>query len=91
VYLSDDPTDVTGCLEFALKAVVEADEAERKLKAAKRTMPYGLDYQTWLQQLTADKVITSEDAALLLTASIATKRVIDVDDFANEMKQGATA
>ncbi|MFT5893812.1 MAG: acyl-CoA dehydrogenase [bacterium] len=91
VYLSDDPTDVTGCLEFALKAVVAADEAERKLKATKRAMPYGLDYQTWLQQLTAENVLTSDEAALLLNASIATKRVVDVDDFANDMKQGATA
>lgn len=89
VYLSDDPEDVTGCLEFALKAVVAADAAEKKLKAAKRTMPYGLDYKTWLEQLTVEKVITAEDAALLLTSSIATKRVVDVDDFANEMKQGA--
>lgn len=89
VYLSDDPEDVTGCLEFALKAVVAADAAEKKLKAAKRTMPYGLDYKTWLEQLSVEKVITAEDAALLLTSSIATKRVVDVDDFANEMKQGA--
>jgi acyl-CoA dehydrogenase len=91
VYISDDPEDVTGCLEFALKAVVAAKDAERKLKTAKRTMPYGLDYQTWLTQLTTENVITTEDAELLLTASIATKRVIDVDDFANEMKQGAPA
>lgn len=91
VYISDDPEDVTGCLEFALKAVVAAKDAEGKLKAAKRTMPYGLDYQTWLTQLTTENVITVEDAELLLTASIATKRVIDVDDFANEMKQGASA
>jgi acyl-CoA dehydrogenase len=91
VYISDDPEDVTGCLEFALKAVVAAKDAEGKLKAAKRTMPYGLDYQTWLTRLTTENVITVEDAELLLTASIATKRVIDVDDFANEMKQGASA
>ena len=89
VYLSDDPEDVTGSLEFALKAVVAADTAERKLKASKRTIPYDLDYQAWLTQLTDEDVITEEEAALLLTASIATKRVVDVDDFPNAMKQSA--
>lgn len=89
VYLSDDPEDVTGCLEFALKAVIAADEAERKLKAAKRTMPYGADYQAWLQQLIADNVISEDEAALLLNASLASKRVVAVDDFANDVKQRA--
>jgi acyl-CoA dehydrogenase len=91
VYVSDDPTDVTGSIEYALKSVIAANTAERKLKAAKRTIPYDMDYKTWLEQLTSEDVITSEDAELLLIASIATKRVVDVDDFANEMKQGASA
>lgn len=91
VYLSDDPEDVTGCLDFALRAVVAADDAERKLKASKRTMPYGLDYQSWLKQLTEEDVITAEEASLLLLASIATKRVVEVDDFANDMRQSASA
>ena len=89
VYLSDDPEDVTGSLDFALKAVVAANDAERKLKAAKRTIPYGMDYQAWLTQLTEENVITANEASLLMTASIATKRVVDVDDFANEVKQSA--
>ena len=89
VYLSDDPEDVTGSLDFALKAVVAANDAERKLKAAKRTIPYGMDYQAWLTQLTEENVITADEASLLMTASIATKRVVDVDDFANEVKQSA--
>lgn len=90
VFLSDEPTDVTGSIEHALKAVLAAEPAERKLRATRRSQPYGVDYQTWLQQLTAENVIDSEEASMLLVAAEATQRVIAVDDFPNEMLQGAS-
>jgi len=89
VYLSDDPEDVTGCIEFAMKSVIAAGPAERKVKESGRKIPYDMDYASWLQQLSADSVITAEEAELLLTSSVATKRVIDVDDFPNDVKQGS--
>jgi len=91
VYLSDDPEDVTGSIEFAMKAVIAATPAERKVKESGRKIPYDTDYPTWLQQLTADDVITAEEAELLQTSAVATKRVIDVDDFPNDVLQSATA
>ncbi len=91
VYLSDDPLDVTGSIEHALKMVVAAESAERKLKAAKRTQPYGMDYPTWLQQLTAEEVIDKTDEAALIKSAEATHRIVMVDDFPNEMKQGSVA
>jgi len=91
VYLSDNPEDVTGSIEFAMRSVIAADEAERKVKKSGQKIPYNMDFPTWLQQLTADNVITADEAELLLTASVATKRVIDVDDFPNDVKQGMTA
>ncbi len=90
VYLSDDPEDVTGSLEYALRCVLAAESAERKLKETRRQQPYGMDYTTWLQQLTAEEVLTREDGELLLAAASATHRVVMVDDFPNDMSQSAS-
>jgi len=90
VFISDDVTDATGSIEHALKMVLAAEPAERKLKDSRRSKPYGIDYQTWLQQLTAEHVIDSAEAQVLLLAAEATRRVVDVDDFPNAVKQGAT-
>lgn len=89
VYLSADPLDVTGSIEHALKMVLAANDAERKLKAARRTKPYGMDYPTWLQHLTEEDVIDKAEAQLLLSAAEATHRVVMVDDFPNDVRQGA--
>ena len=91
VYLSDDPEDVTGSVEYALRCVLSADAAERKLKETRRQQPYGMDYATWLQQLTAENVLSREEANLLVASADATRRVVMVDDFPNDMLQGSTA
>lgn len=88
-YVSDDPEDVTGSIEYALRCVLAAEEAERKLKQSRQQRPYNLDYEGWLQQLVKDSVIEQEELDLLLAADKATLRVVDVDDFPNEMRQGA--
>ena len=91
VYVSDDPEDVTGSVEHALRCVLAADSAERKLKKTRRQQPYGVDYSTWLQQLTAEGVISRDEADLLLAAMQATRRVVMVDDFENDMLQAANS
>lgn len=90
VFVSDDPEDVTGCVEYALRSVLAADSAERKLKETRRQQPYGVDYDTWLQQLKAENIIDTEEAELLAKAARATQRVIMVDDFPNDVRQGAS-
>lgn len=87
-YLSDDIYDVTGSLEYALRTVLAAEGAEKKLRETRRKQPWGIDYGTWLQQLTAEGIVDADEAALLLEASIATRRVIMVDDFPNDFLQG---
>ncbi len=89
VYLSDDPTDVTGSIEYALTTVLAAAEAAKKVRATRRHQPYGVPYETWLQSLVAEDVVTYEEAELLVEASVATRRVIDVDDFPNDVLQAA--
>ncbi|MFK8078055.1 MAG: acyl-CoA dehydrogenase [Granulosicoccus sp.] len=90
VYLSDDPEDVTGSIEFAMKAVLAADAAERKLKAAKLVKPYDIDYIDWLHALGSENVISEEDINNLAIAAEAVSRVVDVDDFPNDVRQGAS-
>ncbi len=88
-YVSDDPEDVTGSIEYALRCVLAAEEAERKLKNSREQRPYNIDYETWLQQLVKASVLEEAEATLLVTADKATQRVVDVDDFPNDIRQGA--
>ena len=88
IFVSDDEHDVTGSIEHAFRLVLAADPAERKIRAARRKQPWGVDRQTWLQQLVAEGVITKEESELVESAAVATRRVIDVDDFPNEVLQG---
>lgn len=89
VYISDDPVDVTGSVEYAFKCVLAAEGAERKLKASRRTQPYGIEREAWFQQLVEEQVVDRDEADLLLEAAVATDRVIAVDDFENSVKQAA--
>ena len=89
MYRNDDPEDVTGSIEHALRAVLAADDAGRKLKNSKQKQPYNVDYPTWIQQMATDNVISQDEAKLLLASSEATRRVIMVDDFPNDVLHSA--
>ena len=89
VYRSDDPEDVTGSVEHALRAVLAAEDAGRKLKNSKQKQPYNVDYPTWIQQMVTENVINQDESKLLLASSEATRRVIMVDDFPNDVLQSA--
>ena len=91
IYVSADPDDVTGCIEHAFELVLAADPAQKKIRAARRKQPWGVDRPTWLQQLVAEGVLTKDEADLVQRAADATRRVIDVDDFPHEMLQGGVA
>ena len=89
VYRSDDPEDVTGSVEHALRAVLAAEDAGRKLKNSKQKQPYNVDYPTWIQQMVTENVINQDESKLSLASSEATRRVIMVDDFPNDVLQSA--
>ncbi|MGQ7844801.1 acyl-CoA dehydrogenase [Granulosicoccus sp. 3-233] len=89
VFLSDDPKDVTGSIEHALRAVLAAEDAERKLKASGRSRPVEMDHESWLQQLAGEGVLSPAECTLLSEAAAAVNTVIQVDDFPNEVGQGA--
>ena len=89
-YVNDRPDDVTGSIEYALSCVVEAKDAAKKLKKTRLKMPYGYDHASWMAELVSDEVLTQEEADLLETANSATLTVINVDDFPNDFRQGAS-
>lgn len=90
LYISDDPEDVTGCLEVAMKLAIEADPIEAMLKDKDLRKPYDADYSTWLDQLVSQGELTQQQAELLVASAQATHKVIMVDDFPNDFQQSAT-
>jgi len=91
LYITDDPADPTGAIEHAMQCVLEAAPAQRKVKDSRLKQPYGVDYEEWLNQLVADKVIEPGEVETLVRAARATHTVIMVDDFPNEMLQAGSA
>ena len=81
IYQSDDPDDITGCLEDALHKVIKAEPIERRLRHDHITQ-HGLeDYSQWVNNLLESGQVTPEEADILLQARSATARVVAVDDF----------
>ena len=82
IYLSHDPEDITGRLEYALEKALAAEPIEKRLRDAGERRRDTTPYNEWLQDLAQRGVIDAQEQEALHTARIATRRVIDVDDFA---------
>jgi len=81
IYHSEDPDDITGCLEDALHKVIKAEPIERRLRHDNITQ-HGLEnYSQWVNNLLGSGQVTTEEADILLQARSATARVVAVDDF----------
>jgi acyl-CoA dehydrogenase len=84
IYQSDNPDDITGCLEDALHKVIKAEPIERRLRHDHITQ-HGLeDYPQWVNGLLGSGQVSAEEADILLQARSATTRVVMVDDFTPE-------
>jgi acyl-CoA dehydrogenase len=84
IYSTDDPNDITGCLEDALHKVIKAEPIERRLRHDQLEQ-HGLeDYQQWIDRLQRSGQVSAEEADILLQARSATARVIRVDDFTTD-------
>ncbi|MCP4389159.1 MAG: acyl-CoA dehydrogenase, partial [Gammaproteobacteria bacterium] len=79
IYISDDPDDITGCLEDALKKVIRAESVERRLRHEQITQSGLEDYAQWIASLRAAGQVDAEEAEILLQARAATARVVRVD------------
>ncbi len=92
LYISNDPDDITGCLEDALIKVIAAEPIERRLRHDGLVHEGLDDYAQWVENLLRDGHVSAEEADILHTARSATRKVIMVDDFSPEqMTVGATA
>lgn len=84
IYSTDDPKDITGCLEDALHKVIKAEPIERRLRHD-QLIQHGLeDYQQWVNRLQESGQVSVEEADILLQARSATTTVVMVDDFTTE-------
>ncbi|HEY3488448.1 MAG TPA: DUF1974 domain-containing protein, partial [Gammaproteobacteria bacterium] len=84
IFISQDPEDVTGCLEYALQLVIEAGAVENRVYKIAKFIYQSADDEPRLQQAVRDGLISEDEAALLRRAVEATLKVIHVDDFSRE-------
>ena len=84
IYTTDDPDDITGCLEDALQKVINAEPIERRLRHEELDQ-HGLEnYEQWVDRLLESGQVSAGEADILLQARCATTRVVMVDDFPAE-------
>lgn len=82
MYINDDPEDIIGCLEDALKKTLAAEPIEKKLKEkGHRYEPKGDNYEDWLSELVQESVLSHTDAEILSAARDASTKIIQVDHF----------
>jgi acyl-CoA dehydrogenase len=89
IYITEDPSQPTGRVEYALRKVLAAEPVERALRQRTATEPLYLDHDAWLADLVKQQVISQEEADRLREAREATRAAIDVDDFAPRRKARA--
>ena len=81
IFVSEEPADVTGRLEYALRTVIEAEPVEQKLRKAGFKSPSFQGVNAWLDDAVAQGVITTDEADLIRTANRARRAAIMVDEF----------
>ncbi|MCJ7787535.1 MAG: acyl-CoA dehydrogenase, partial [Methyloceanibacter sp.] len=83
IYVSDEPNDRVGLLEYTLLRVVANEDADKTLERAIRkgevTRFHGHD---WIAEAERKGVLTGEEAGALAEQRELVERVIAVDDFA---------
>lgn len=81
IYITQDPDDITGCLEYALQKSIDSEELRRRLRKGGHGQMAWQDYGTWVEGLLTAELINADEAVLLRETHAAVRRVIDVDDF----------
>jgi acyl-CoA dehydrogenase len=91
IYITDDPDDITGCLEDAMQKLIKAEPVERRLRREQLDR-HGLeDYAQWVERLRAQEQVSAEEADILLQARQAMMKVVQVDDFTPRQLANAPA
>jgi acyl-CoA dehydrogenase len=87
IYFTDDPQDVTGRVEYALKKVIDAEPVERKLANAGVKISPIDDIGRCLDRAVAKGLIDANEAVLVKEAHLAIRAAIRVDEFAAASEQ----
>ena len=83
IFISDDPADRGGLLDYTLAKVVACEEADKKLERAIRKGEVKRFHDhDWIAEAEAKGVLTSDEARELAELRDLVARVIAVDDFA---------
>ena len=90
IFVSDDPDDRGGLLDYTLAKVVACEEAEKKLERAIRKGEVRRFHdKDWIAEAEAKGVLSEAEARSLAELRDLVARVIAVDDFsANELARG---
>jgi acyl-CoA dehydrogenase len=89
IYVNDNPEDVTGSLEYALRLVLEAAPVESRLYKATHLLYASEEDEPGLQQAVRDGLVSDTEADLIRRAAKASMNVIHVDDFPADAIAGA--
>ncbi|HXG78032.1 MAG TPA: acyl-CoA dehydrogenase [Methyloceanibacter sp.] len=85
IFLSDDPADRAGLLDYTFKRVVACEEAEKKLeRAIRKGEVHRFHGNDWIAEAEKKGVLTEQEAIDLAELRDLVARVIAVDDFAPE-------
>ncbi len=92
IFVSDDPADRTGLLDYTLAKVVASEAADRKLERAIRKGEVKRFHDNdWIAEAEAKGVLSADEARALAETRDLVARVIAVDDFAAaELARGKT-
>jgi acyl-CoA dehydrogenase len=83
IFVSDDPHDLTGCMEYALQRTLEVEPIEAKIyKALKAGQLKPAAGQQLLDAALEQGVVDAAEAERIRQLHAAVRRAIDVDDFA---------
>jgi acyl-CoA dehydrogenase len=85
IYISEDPSDRGGLLDYTLRRVVACEEADGKLeRAIRKGEVRRLHNNDWIAEAEGKGVLTESEALDLAELRDLVARVIAVDDFAPE-------
>jgi acyl-CoA dehydrogenase len=90
IFITDDPRDRIGLLDYTLAKAVACEEADKKLeRAIRKGEVRRFRDNDWLAEAEAKGVLTASEAGALAELRDLVARVIAVDDFApSELARG---
>jgi acyl-CoA dehydrogenase len=86
IYNTQNPSDPTGRVEYALSMTLQAEPIEKRLRDAGLTCPYNQTYKKWVAELYKKGLVSDHDESVLQESHHAVREAIRVDDFPQEGK-----